>query len=153
MTPRVRPPARLALSLAMAVAVALWTGACAGRGGGPVSGPPATAAEADELLASGDVAAAAALYEGLSISGPEPDRALLMLAVLELDSSAPTYDPETAFARLERVRDEYPSGPWAVTARALLALRGRARALEAEVARLGRQLEEIKRIDLDPPGR
>lgn len=136
----------------MVVAVlALAASAACTSSRGPAA--PTPLAVAERLLATGDVRAAAAAYEqhlavGDGVAGG--DLALLRLALLHLQADSPLHDPAAGLRLLRRLLEVHPQSPYAAAAELILHLRRDNRRLDAEVARLREQLEELRRIDLGP---
>lgn len=110
--------------------------------------PPSPLTAADSLFARGELAAARGSYLAFlngNPQDPESAHALLRLAVIYLQPDGPAYDPSLAARVLDRLISEFPDGPEEPAARALRSLYGRADELQ-------RQLDELKRIDLDATG-
>ncbi|MGH9379161.1 MAG: hypothetical protein ACRD2Z_00900 [Thermoanaerobaculia bacterium] len=103
-------------------------------------------AAADGLFASGELAAARAAYVAYlndNPQGSESARALLQLAVIYLQPDGPAYDPALASRVLDRLLAEHDGEPEERAGRAL-------RSLQRQAGELQRQLDELKRIDLEP---
>lgn len=110
--------------------------------------PPSPLAAADSLFTQGELAAARASYLAFlneHPQEPESGHALLRLAVIYLQPDGPAYDPGLAGRVLDRLLAEFPDGPEEPAARALRSLQGQANELQ-------RQLDELKRIDLETAG-
>lgn len=102
-------------------------------------------AEADTLFARNELALARSAYRAyLEVypQGEETDRALLRLAVIYLLPSGPAYDPDRARRVLDRLLADYPESAERPAALAL-------RRLDNQAMELQRQLDELKRIDLE----
>jgi hypothetical protein len=115
--------------------------------------PLAALSQAEHLLATGDEPAAARAYEAYLEAGddvPGGDLALLRLALLRLEAGGPLYAPASGLRLLRRLLDAHPESPYAAAAEVILHLRRDNHRLDAEVARLREQLEELRRIDLGP---
>lgn len=107
--------------------------------------PPSPLTAADSLFARGELAAARASYLAFlneHPQEPESGHALLQLAVIYLQPDGPAYDPALAGRVLDRLLAEFPDGPEEPAARALRSLYGKSNELQ-------RQLDELKRIDLE----
>ncbi|HVR30512.1 MAG TPA: hypothetical protein VMS86_13380 [Thermoanaerobaculia bacterium] len=105
---------------------------------------------ADQAFAAGDLETALGGYRSyLDAHGAweAADRALYRLAVLHLTNGGPA--PAPANSLLRRLVREHPESPYRAEAELLLALTARVDGLETEIERLERQLEALKRIDLD----
>lgn len=110
--------------------------------------PPSPVAAADSLFAQGELAAARASYRAYlenNPGGPQAAHALLRLAVIYLQPDGPAYDPGRAGRVIDRLLAEHPESPERPAALAL-------RTLQRRAAELQQQLDELKRIDLDPDG-
>jgi hypothetical protein len=147
-TPRALP----ALTAAALLASALLS-ACISTRTAPPPDPLASLARAEHLLATGDVAGAAAAYEehlaaGDGVAGG--DLALMRLALLRLQADGPLRDPAAGIGLLRRLLEVHPQSPYATAALLILHLRRDNRRLDAEVVRLRRQLDELRSIDLGP---
>lgn len=121
---------------------------------GCASAPP-RASSGDRLLAADRPAAAAEGWERqLAAAGdaaPGSDVALLHLALLHLAPDSPLHNPAYGDALLRRLVAAHPDGAAAAQARWLLELRRENRRRQEEIERLRRQLEELRRIDLETP--
>lgn len=121
----------------------------------PPPGPDDLLADVDRLLATADYAAAADICRQITTHFPtsaQAAQALFQLAVLHWNPASPTYDPAAAFITLQRVTQEYPKSPWAPAAGAVLRLSRDKAGLERALATLQAQLDELKALDLEPPG-
>lgn len=102
---------------------------------------------ADALFEAGDVEGAAAAYEE-HLASASPDgapRALFRLGLLLVTPDRPVSDAARGRALLRTLLRDYPESAYRAPAEYLLALQG-------ETEELRRQLEEIKRIDLEDGG-
>src|SRR5262245_61281694 len=118
--------------------------------------PPAvesTALElADRAFEAGDYETARASYQAHLVGGEsttENDRVLYRLAVLDLASDGGSRDAAAGYNLLRRLVREHPSSPYRMEAEIILGLNARADGLATEVEKLERQLEALKRIDLE----
>jgi hypothetical protein len=135
-------------------AVLAGSAACRSVRNPPPQAPLAALSRGEHLLATGDEVGAAAAYQqhlaaGDGVAGG--DLALLRLALLRLEAGGPLHDPAAAVRLLRRLLAVHPQSPYAAAAALILDLRHDNRRLDAEVARLREQLEELRRIDLDGP--
>jgi len=139
--------------MAQALLAAALLAACTSTRTPPPPDPLASLARAEHLLATGDEAGAAVAYEqhlaaGDGVAGG--DLALLRLALLRLQANGPLHDPAAGLRLLRRLLEVHPQSPYAAAAAVILHLKHDNRRLDAEVARLREQLDELRRIDLGP---
>lgn len=117
--------------LAAVLAAALVAAGCASAGGGdPLR-------RADDLLARGDYAGAAAAYQGALTGGVPPaeqERALLRLALIYALPESPLHEPARAQALLGQLAARQPAGPHGRAAALLLGQERDRRRLGAELA-------------------
>lgn len=122
---------------------------------GCVSAPSRGADAGHRLLAAGRPAAAAEAWDRqLAAAGdaaPGSELALFHLALLHLAPDSPLHNPAYGDSLLRRLLAAHPDGALAHQARWLLDLRHENRSRQREIERLRRQLEELRRIDLEPP--
>ncbi len=126
------------------------------------SSRPAPVSPADELFARRQFAAAADAYERQLAAAPDGDGADRSLFYMALASSAPELGGDgarRAVDGLERLVGQFPESSYRASAEILLALHhrhdrltARLEALRASAAKLERQLEELKKIDLEQTG-
>ncbi len=110
----------------------------------PAPPEPSPLERADALFEAGDEAAALAAYEE-HLAGPASEgtaRALFRMGLLLVTPGSPVADPRRGRELLRTLVREHPESAYRAPAEYLLALQG-------EAAELRRQLEEIKRIDLE----
>lgn len=152
---RLPPLAARRLAAAPLAALLLAGALASGCATAPVLRPRAVTA-GDRLLAEGRPEAAARAYERQLEAGDRAawsDVALFRLALLHLTPESPVHDPAEGEALLRRLIEAQPESPHAAQARWILSLHRDNRSRAAEIGRLRRQLEELRRIDLDePPG-
>lgn len=112
------------------------------------------AVEAGEAkIQAGDWHGAAADFDRL-LAGPAGehlDRILMRAALVRLHPASPLRRPERGYAYLERLLAERPDSAYAAEATLILTLARERSSLAAEVERLESQLDELRRIDLEPP--
>jgi hypothetical protein len=128
----------------------------------PVATPEATpeltaAAEttlelADRAFDAGDYESARTGYQS-HLAGADAavdaDRVLYRLAVLDLAKDGGIRDASAGYALLRRLVREHPDSPYRMEAELILGLNARVDGLETEVDKLEKQLEALKRIDLE----
>lgn len=112
----------------------------------PAEAPQPTLLEqADQAFGHRDYFQAANGYREIlrqGSTGPETPHAMLRLAIIQLLPSGSLHDEDGAHAMLKRLTSHYADSPEAATAQVLLTLGDQAQGLR-------RQLDELKRIDLD----
>lgn len=132
----------------------------------PVQSVPALLSQADALYEAGDYPDAAQIYRTALSEQPaeETDRVLFRLAMIHLLPTSEVNDPETGRAYLDQLVSSFPDSPLAEPARLVLDLQDRLDTLDEQaekqadrIDRLSRQLEALKRIDIErskqPPPR
>ena len=103
-------------------------------------------AVADAAFEAGDLTTARLGYRTYleSPDSTESDHALLRLAIIYLQPDGPLHDPARAERVVDQLLADFPASRVRAEALALRALQRRARELQ-------HQLDELKRVDLEPP--
>lgn len=137
---------------------------------GPTQSPAQSArsllSQADALYEAGDYPDAALTYRAVLAEQPAEatDRVLFRLAMIHLLPSSEVNDPEAGRSYLDQLVSSFPDSPLAEPARLVLDLQDRLDTLDERadkqadrIDRLSRQLEALKRIDIErskqPPPR
>ena len=108
-----------------------------------------------ERLMEGDFDGAAIAFNMLLAAHPESDqapRALFQLAAVYLLPESPLHDRRTGNEMLTDLAEQYPDSPWAPLSEAMLDLTRTNVDLRRAIAALRAQLDELKKIDLEPDG-
>jgi hypothetical protein len=107
---------------------------------------------ADSAFDAGDYPGARSGYES-HLAGVDAtvdaDRVLYRLGILNLAGNGGERDAAAGYSLLRRLVREHPSSPYRMEAELILGLNARVDGLEGEVEKLERQLEALKRIDLE----
>jgi outer membrane protein assembly factor BamD (BamD/ComL family) len=148
---------------------ALWLGAsllltvaCGNkRAANPPPPPPNYFQIAENAFQAGDFAAAVRAYNSflqLHPSSPSGDRALFRLALAQATPGSSAYDPPGSAQALRRLLAGYPQSPLRPQAELLLRLQEEVSKLRADLGKrdervkeLARELERLKKIDMDRP--